>query len=210
MRRYLPHAAAVVVRLFCAVTIATLPEAGARAENRAPTPEQPRGPFYPSTLPAEDDNDLTRYAGRTAKGQPIVVTGQVRTRDGKPVAGTKVEIWQTNAEGRYHHPRDNSAAAIDPGFQGWGQTTTSADGAYRFRTIKPIAYSGRTPHIHFAITAPDEPTFHTQMYFADAQANDADFLLRRMTPDERNQLMVTPAKSDTAADPVARFDVVLP
>lgn len=200
-----PNATVIIA---AAAGLILLPGAGALAAK--PTPAQPRGPFYPNTLPQESDADLARFAGQTAKGQPILVTGRVLTRDGNPLANTKVEIWQTNANGRYHHERDDSPAALDPGFQGWGQITTGADGTYRFRTIEPRAYSGRTPHIHFAVTAPGKRVFYTQLYFAGSVENDADFLLRQLAPDERKQLMTKVEPSSAGADPQARFDIVLP
>lgn len=56
---------------------------------------------------------------------------------GRPVAKARVEIWQCDANGRYRHPGDRGGAPQDPNFQGYGELTTAADGAYRFRTIRP-------------------------------------------------------------------------
>jgi protocatechuate 3,4-dioxygenase beta subunit len=191
-------------------TLLWLPGAAAIAAELAATPAQPRGPFYPNTLPAESDPDLALYAGASAQGEPLVVSGRVLGRDGRPIANARVEIWQTNARGRYHHEGDASPAPLDPGFQGWGRTETGADGGYRFRTIRPLAYSGRTPHIHFAVTAPGARAFYTQMYFAGAPENRDDFLVRRLSEAERARITVAPAKEAGAAEPVARFDIVLP
>ena len=181
------------------------------AADTAPTPAQPKGPFYPRKLPAERDSDLASVAGKAAQGEVIAVMGRIYDRGGKPVPGARVEIWQTNAEGRYHHERDDSAAPWDPGFQGWGETQTGAEGGYRFRTIKPVAYSGRAPHIHFAVTAPGKPTFYTQLYLADASENARDFLIRELAEAERARLMVAlEPRSGSAGDPTVRFDIVLP
>ena len=74
--------------------------------------------------------------------------GRVLTVSGKAVPGVRVEIWQCDAKGYYHHPHDRGGRA-DPRFQGYGRTSTDEQGQYRFRTIRPVAYPGRAPHIHF-------------------------------------------------------------
>src|SRR5919108_3988550 len=120
----------------------------------APTPRQTKGPFYPLTLPLDKDNDLVRVQGsaQPALGTVTHVAGRVLDLNGRPVAGARVEIWQCDGNGRYHHVDDRNPAVEDEGFQGYGQMMTDADGAYRFRTIKPVPYPGRTAHIHFAIS----------------------------------------------------------
>lgn len=175
-----------------------------------PTPPQPKGPFYPLRIPADAGTDLTQADGRRATGEPLVVAGRVLRRDGTPVAEALVEIWQTNAHGRYHHPHDDSAAPLDPGFTGYGRVRTGADGAYRFRTVRPAAYGGRAPHIHFAVTAPGARIFHTQMYFAGDPANAADGIWRALDADGRAMLTVSPAPAAAGAEALARFDIVLP
>lgn len=178
------------------------------------TPPQSRGPFYPVELPLDRDNDLVTVAGRSgiAKGEIANVVGRVLTERGRPVADTRIEIWQCNAHGRYHHPWDRRDAPLDPSFQGYGQFVTGADGAYRFRTIKPVPYPGRAPHIHFAISGPDFEPLITQMYVAGAPENERDFLLNRIPdPRARQRLIVPfePAAGDPSAALMARFDIVL-
>lgn len=175
-----------------------------------PTPPQPKGPFYPLRIPAGAGTDLTQEAGRQARGEPLVVAGRVLGRDGAPVADALVEIWQTNAYGRYHHPHDDSAAPLDEGFGGYGRTRSGADGGYRFRTVRPAAYGGRAPHIHVAVTAPGARTFYTQMYFAGDPANERDGIWRALDPGQRQLLTVAPAPPGPGAQPQARFDIVLP
>ena len=182
--------------------------AAAGGAELAPTPPQTRGPFYPKVFPAERDNDLAQVGGQRARGELLVISGRVLERSDAPVANATVEIWQTNAYGRYHHEDDTSPALIDPGFQGWGETVTDGAGAYRFRTVFPKAYGGRTPHVHFAVKAAGRPPFVTQMYFADAPENRRDGLLARLRPEERARLMVRPEPGGEAAQ--ARFDIVLP
>jgi protocatechuate 3,4-dioxygenase beta subunit len=123
---------------------------GVRAQQpaaRAATPSQTEGPFYPVAFPKDSDYDLLRNGSLSyGKGQPVWLEGRVSDLAGKPVTGAQVEIWQCDEAGHYHHPGDGGRA--DRAFQGFGRVTSGADGAYRFRTIRPVAYSGRTPHIH--------------------------------------------------------------
>ena len=125
--------------------------------------------------PRAEDADLTRNAraGGAPQGERIIVTGQVRDEDGSPVPDTFVEIWQTNAAGRYRHPSDRHDAPLDPNFSGEGRTRTDAQGHYRFVSIRPGAYpwtnhhnSWRPAHIHFSLFGPAWATrLVTQMYF---------------------------------------------
>lgn len=177
------------------------------------TAPQTRGPFYPRELPLDADNDLVKVAGRSAlaRGEITDLTGRVMDARGRAVAGAVVEIWQCDANGRYHHPRDRRDAPLDENFQGYGSFVADADGRYRFRTIKPVAYPGRAPHIHFAVKAPGAEPFVTQMYAAGAPENARDWILNRIpNPARRRALMVAfePANADSA--PLrAHFDIVL-
>lgn len=185
--------------------------APALAAALASTPRQPAGPFYPVELPADDDNDLTRVKshGTPAKGAHTDLTGRLVDAGGRPLAGIRMEIWQCDANGRYHHPRDGSDGARDAGFQGFGHTVTDDEGHYRFRTIRPVPYPGRTPHIHVAVRPLGERPFVTQLYVEGEERNDADFLYRRVPADKRS--LVTTAFRPSGEDGLlqARWDVVL-
>jgi len=113
------------------------------ADDHPPTPRLTEGPFYPNTFPPDIDSDLTHVEGRAgvARGTILDVTGRVMDRSGKPRAGARVEIWQCDATGSYHHV---GGIVGDEDFQGFGFTTTDADGRYAFRTIKPVPYPGRS------------------------------------------------------------------
>ena len=175
-----------------------------------PTPRQTRGPFYPPKPPLDSDNDLVRVDGRAALAAGVItdLTGRVLDRAGQPVDDATVEIWQCDANGRYHHP-SASKRGRDPNFQGFGTFTTDTDGQYRFRTIKPVPYPGRTPHIHFRIVAPGLPESITQMYIAGHPLN-ADDRIYRSAGERRERLAVAfePAL-DTDAERQARFDIVI-
>ena len=140
-----------------------LPPAWAQAAGRAPlalTPRQSEGPFYPVALPADSDADLLRNGIRNYRPNQVAwVEGVVKDPDGAPVSGAMVEIWQCDEDGHYHHPGDGNRA--DPAFQGFCRMTVGADGRYRFKTLKPAPYTGRTPHIHFKVKlGPPRPADH--------------------------------------------------
>lgn len=164
--------------------------AGAQtAVQRSVTPSQTEGPFYPVTLPRDSDYDLLRNGSANyGRGQPAWVEGSVSDLAGKPVAGAQVEIWQCDDDGHYHHPGDGGRA--DPSFQGFGRVTVGADGRYRFRTIRPVAYGGRTPHIHVKVKLANRHLLTTQMYVAGDPGNESDFLWRKMATAERAALTV--------------------
>lgn len=144
-----------------------------------PTPSQTEGPFYPVALPVDTDFDLLRTGNRAyGKGQPAWLEGVVTDTRGVPVSGAVVEIWQCDQAGHYHHPGDGGKA--DPAFQGFGQVTVGRDGRYRFRTLRPAPYSGRTPHIHVKVKLDRQELLTTQMYVAGDPGNERDFLWRRL------------------------------
>ena len=170
------------------------PLARAQAQPPAPTspplrltPAQTEGPFYPVSLPADTDHDLLRQGGAAyAKGQPCWLEGRVADPSGAPLAGAVVEIWQCDAEGHYRHPGDGDRA--DPAFQAFGRVVADAQGRYRFRTIRPVAYSGRTPHIHVKLKLARRTLLTTQLYVAGDPGNARDFLWRSLSEAERAAL----------------------
>ena len=145
-----------------------------------PTPAQTEGPFYPLELPADGDADLlVNGARRLRGGQPVMLGGRVVDLDGRPLAGARVEIWQCDGAGRYHHPRDRGGIA-DPDFQGWGHAIADADGRYRFRTLRPVSYPGRTPHIHVKLRLGRRELLTTQLYVEGDPGNERDGLWRSL------------------------------
>jgi protocatechuate 3,4-dioxygenase beta subunit len=180
----------------------------------AATPRQTTGPFYPVELPLDRDNDLVRFAGASApaQGQITHVFGRVLDRDARPIPGARIEIWQCNAFGRYRHPRDTRDAPLDPGFQGYGETVSAADGGYRFRTIRPVPYPGRTPHIHFAVTVPGLQRLVTQMYVAGEPLNARDGLYTSIRDADARAAVTVALAPLPAVEPGAlggTFDIVL-
>ena len=195
----------------------TLPAAlrGLVAAALAPTPAQTEGPFYPLDYPADSDNDLVHVAGHAelAKGTVTRVAGRILDPSGRPVPGARVEIWQCDAHGRYHNVRDGGAGRPrDENFQGFGQTVTDDAGGYRFVTIRPVPYPGRTPHIHFAVAVPGQRRFITQMYVAGEPQNERDaVLLGVRDPAARARLIVPlrPAPEIAQNALAGEFDIVL-
>jgi protocatechuate 3,4-dioxygenase beta subunit len=146
-----------------------------------PTPRQTAGPFYPVDWEGDADGDLVRVAGAAAMAQGVVthLRGRVLDVHGAPMPGAIVEIWQCDAFGRYRHPRDRQDRR-DEGFQGRGRVTAGAGGSYAFRTIRPVAYPGRTPHIHAAIAAPGRQPLVTQFYVDGEPLNESDGLFNAL------------------------------
>lgn len=185
---------------------------GAQPSLLLPTPPGARGPFYPVAFPADSDADLVQVRGQAAQALGTVahVGGRVLGTDGRPVPGALVEVWQCDARGRYHHPGDSGP--MDTAFQGYGRVAADADGRYGFRTIRPVAYPGRTPHIHFAVQAPGRAPLVTQMYVAGEPLNAQDGLYR-MLGDARSRAAVTvalePANGVEPGALAGVFDIVL-
>lgn len=178
----------------------------AQARQLRPTPSQTEGPFYPVALPADRDSDLLLNGRvRYTQGQAAWVEGTVVDTAGTAVAGAVVEIWQCDQAGHYHHPGDGGRA--DPAFQGFGRVTVGSDGRYRFRTLRPAPYSGRTPHIHFKVRLDRKELLTTQLYVAGDPGNERDGLWRRLSEQDRDALTV-PFAND--ADGLrARFPIVV-
>jgi protocatechuate 3,4-dioxygenase beta subunit len=177
------------------------------------TPAQTAGPFYPLTLPVDSDNDLIRVAGRegSAKGTVTQVSGRILDRDGRRISGARVEIWQCDASGRYHYVQDTrTGPPADENFQGYGQILTDAAGVYSFRTIRPVPYPGRTPHIHFAVSAPGVPRFITQMYVAGEPQNEHDGVLMSVRDPAARARLIVPLHPAAEPDALAgTFDIVI-
>jgi protocatechuate 3,4-dioxygenase beta subunit len=180
-------AAALVALPFCWTGARAQPAPARRA-----TPRQTEGPFYPVSLPQDADADLLRNGSlQYTQGQPAWVDGVVSDLEGRPLAGAQVEIWQCDQAGHYHHPGDGGRA--DPKFQGFGRVTVGSDGRYRFRTIKPVPYSGRTPHIHVKVKLDRRELLTTQLYVEGDPNNERDFLWRNLG--EARSLVTVPFRA---------------
>lgn len=152
---------------------------------RRGTPQLTTGPFYPLDRPFDQDWDLTRVPGRPGVAQGIIMElhGRVTTERGRPVPGAILDVWQTNGLGRYHHPSDTVGKPIDPNFQGSAVIRADTNGDYRIRTIIPLPYERRQPHIHFDVRG-EKRLLVTQMFFP-GEPNDRDTLF----PTLRNEAL---------------------
>lgn len=187
---------------------------GAFAQQLVPTARQTEGPFYPDHLPLDTDNDLIviNDAVTPAVGTITMLSGRILTPSGQPVRNALVEIWQVDNNGVYIHSGSDSRSKHDTNFQGFGRFLTGSSGEYLFRTIKPVAYPGRTPHIHFAIKTKGRDKFTTQCYIKGEKLNDTDGVLRHVKDARaRDTLIVpfTPMPGSTIGELTAKFDVVL-
>lgn len=171
------------------------------------TPAQTEGPFYPVELPQDTDFDLLRQGDiRYARGQPSWLDGTVRDAEGRAVRGASVEIWQCDVDGHYRHPRDGGRA--DPAFQSFGRVAVDAQGRFRFHTIRPVAYSGRTPHIHVKVKLAQRTLLTTQLYVEGDPGNAADGLWRSLRDPLDRAALTVPFKP--AADGLrASFPIVV-
>lgn len=171
----------ILVWLGAAVVSTPLCATPALAGDREPTPPVTEGPFYPRRFPADTDADLTRVEGLAgrAEGTVLDLTGRVVDRTGRPRAGARVEIWQCDARGHYHLAGEPEAA-LDTRFQGFGAVATDAEGRYAFRTIRPVPYPGRTPHIHFIVAENGRRRLTSQMFVEGEPRNARDGLYREL------------------------------
>ena len=199
--------------------------AATRTPNRQPlileaTQGELSGPIFGHNRLGPDDSDLTQQHGGHPQGERIIVAGRLLDDQERPVTGSLIEIWQTNAAGLYGHKGDQHDAPIDPNFFGTGRCVTNADGRYRFTTIRPGAYPitrlgnrWRPAHIHYSINgATFAQRLITQCYFPGDPLQDDDFVfqaVRNKAARERLIVKYAPEHSITGYAAGYKFDVVL-
>jgi protocatechuate 3,4-dioxygenase beta subunit len=187
---------------------------GLFAEQLTRTPAQTEGPFYPDRLPLDTDNDLLVVNGAItpAVGEVTHLSGRVLSPTGSPVRNAVVEIWQCDHDGVYIHTQDAGRKPRDRNFQGYGRFLTDSSGAYYFRTIRPVAYPGRTPHIHFKVTKGGHHLLTTQCYVKGDPGNARDGIWQSVKdPRARDAVTVAfaPIPGSKTGELAATFDVVL-
>lgn len=186
--------------VLCTAAALALPLLVRPARAATVLPRMTEGPFYPQPAWRERgpfagdwDADLTRVqrAGRVrvAEGEHLALELAVRDGAGRAIDGATVEIWQCDTWGRYRHPRDGAVPAeVDEGFQGYGEARSGSAGTVAFRTIRPVPYVGRTPHIHVKLRHASFGEITSQLFVAGDAGNAADFLWRRLAEPERAAL----------------------
>jgi protocatechuate 3,4-dioxygenase beta subunit len=188
---------------------------GAFAEQLMQTPKQTEGPFYPDHLPLDTDNDLLVINDATtpALGEVTYLSGRILGPDGSPIRNALVEIWQCDNSGVYLHSGSGGAVEKkDKNFQGFGRFITGSSGEYLFRTIKPVPYPGRTPHVHFAIKMKGREKWTTQCYIKGHPGNEKDGIWRGVK-DEKQRDSITvdfaPLPGAKAGELAAKFDIIM-
>ncbi|QDT64878.1 dioxygenase family protein [Calycomorphotria hydatis] len=155
------------------------------------TPRQTEGPFYPDRLPLDRDNDLiiVQESLTPALGQVLHLGGRVLSSAGEPIRNAEVEIWQVDNNGVYIHSRSAGKGNSDKYFQGYGKFETDSTGFYYFRTIRPVPYPGRTPHIHFKVNVKGRNVLTSQFYIDGESQNARDGVYRGIGSREKQELV---------------------
>ena len=202
-RRFLAYAGAAAAAL-------AAPASAVRAQTTlTPTPSSTEGPFYPEAWTSAPAANLVRGA-LLANAIPLALEGRIIDRFGKPVDDARVEIWLADGLGRYTHSRDSEARDRDPNFAGFGWVKTGADGRYAFKAIRPVPYTGRTPHIHFAVSAPRAKKLVTQMYVEGVAQNERDSLYNNIGRAQRGLITAKLVSAGAGQEGQrAVFDLVL-
>lgn len=195
-------------------TTAFLAVPGAFAEELTRTPKQTEGPFYPDHLPLDTDNDLLvlNDSLTPAVGEVTWLSGRILDARGEPMRNTVVEIWQCDNNGAYLHSKTGNKEKQDANFQGFGRFVTGSTGEYLFRTIKPVPYPGRAPHVHFKIKQSNKDLLVTQCYIKGHSGNAMDGVWKNIK-DAKQRDSVTidflPLKGSRIGELTAKFDLVL-
>jgi protocatechuate 3,4-dioxygenase beta subunit len=188
--------------------------AWALAEELTRTPPQTEGPFYPDHLPLDTDNDLLiiNDTVTAAVGEVTHLSGRVLDARGEPLRNALVEIWQCDQHGAYLHSGTTNREKRDTHFQGFGRFMTGRDGAYYFRTIKPVPYPGRTPHIHFKVKVKGRDELTTQCYIKGHPGNERDGIWRDIPAGKLRDSVTIPFEripESKVGELAAKFDMVL-
>ncbi len=181
------------------------------AEQLTQTPRQTEGPFYPTKLPLDTDNDLLKINDTIspAVGEITHLTGRILNLKGEPIRNAIVEIWQCDNNGVYLHPGSDNSGKRDANFQGFGRFVTSSTGEYYFRTIKPVPYPGRTPHIHMIVKQGEKRMLTTQLYIQGFPQNEKDGIYRGLKPQSAVTAPFLPLKASKIGELTANFPIVI-
>jgi protocatechuate 3,4-dioxygenase beta subunit len=125
------------------------------------TAPQTAGPFFKPNSPRRNS-----MIEKDSKGEKLIVSGLVLSRDCKPVANALVDFWHADESGEY----DNK------GFRYRGHQFTDSQGRYRLETILPAEYPGRSRHIHVNVAASGKRILTTQLYFPERLGHHRDGL----------------------------------
>lgn len=175
-----------------------------RAQTLAPTSAQPAGPYYP-VEPIPLRADLTRRGGQQALGTLMTLEGRV-SRAGQALPDVRVEIWQCDVKGDYRHPK--YAGSVDAGWEGFGAQMTDAQGEFQFRTLLPVPYETRPPHVHFKVWVGNTLALTTQAYL-EGQTREGGALSWLWELFSNSDDLTMKPVTDVQGALTARFDIVL-
>lgn len=173
------------------------------------TTSQTVGPYFKIGLHWLNRDNLV---GEGVSGERVTIQGRVFDGDGVPVPDAILEIWQANAHGKYDHPEDTQDKPLEPGFKGYGRVPVSAEGLFRFATIKPGPVPGpdgneQAPHLVVSVFMRGlERRLVTRIYFPDDARNAADFILKLVDLARRSTLI---AKKTAGGPGTLEWNVVL-
>lgn len=187
---------------------------GLFAEELFRTPRQTEGPFYPDHLPLDTDNDLlvVNDGITPAVGEVTYLSGRILDARGEPIRNAVVEIWQCDHGGAYLHSQTGNREKQDKNFQGFGRFVTGSTGEYLFRTIKPVPYPGRSPHIHYKVKRAGKDLLTTQCYIKGHPGNTKDGIWKNLKEGrQRDSVTVdfSPLPGAKAGELMAKFDLVM-
>ena len=188
---------------------------GLFAEQLALTPRQTEGPFYPDILPLDTDNDLIVVNDRLtpAVGEITWLSGRLLTAAGSPIRNATIEIWQCDSTGVYLHSKTGGEKAKrDVNFQCFGRFVTGSTGEYVFRTIKPVPYPGRSPHIHLAVKLKGKKELISQCYIKGHPGNAKDGVWNGIKDAQQRENVTidfAPLAGSKVGELTAKWDVVM-
>jgi protocatechuate 3,4-dioxygenase, beta subunit len=187
---------------------------GLFAEMLTATPQMTEGPFYPDKMPLDTDNDLiiVNDAITPSLGEITHLTGRILSAAGEPIRNAFVEIWQVDNNGVYLNSNDSRHDKRDTNFQGYGRFLTDAKGNYYFRTIKPVPYPGRTPHIHYAVSQNGKRVYTTQLFIKGHPQNEGDGVYRGIRDEKARETTLVdfkPIAESKIGELAANFDIVM-
>jgi protocatechuate 3,4-dioxygenase beta subunit len=187
---------------------------GVFAEKLTETSALTEGPFYPDRLPLDTDNDLLviNDSITPAVGEITHLTGRVLDATGAPLRNAFVELWQVDNQGAYLHSGSSNKERSDKNFQGYGRFLTGSTGEYYFRTIKPVPYPGRTPHIHVGVSRNGKRVLTTQLLINGHADNEGDGVFRDLRDEQARRTVLAdfkPVAESKIGELSASFDIVL-
>jgi protocatechuate 3,4-dioxygenase beta subunit len=190
---------------------------GAFADELTRTPTTNEGPFYPTKLPLDTDNDLLiiNDAITPAVGEVTHLSGRLLDAKGSPLRNAIIEIWQCDKNGTYYKQHTRDQAEFDTNFQGYGRFLTSSSGEYHFRTIKPVPYQGRpAAHIHARVWKGNTKLLTTECFIKGFEGNERDGQFRQIRSRDPKGLETltldfTPMKESRIGELAARWDIVV-